>query len=674
MTGSKTTRTPTTGEAYTLQDDRSPEGPGRRLTVAPVLPTGVARLRLRPVGLTNARVDAGFWYERLRTNRERTIPHGSSRLEACGNGTNFELAAGAEGPYRGAEGDGGNPAPFLDSDVYKWLEAVGWELAQGERPELRALAEPMIERAARAQRPDGYLDTFYQVAQPGGEFQDMEWGHELYVAGHLVQAAVAWKRSLGDERLIRIAERFVARIEAEMGPGRRELICGHPEFEMALVELYRTTGERRYLDFARTLVDRRGHGLLGTCRYGARFWQDHEPVRSALEPAGHAVRQMYLDCGVVDVAVETGDRELLDSVLHRWDAMVSSFTYLTGGLGVHHQDEAFGAAFELPPDRAYTETCAAIGGAMLAWRLLLVTGEERFADMIERQTYNAVLPALAPDGAHFFYSNPLMQHSAVPEVLEGIATTRRISWPRIACCPPNLMRFLASLPDLAVTVDEAGMQIHQYLPGTFAGETGGGRIAIEARTEYPWEGTFEVTVTSSIDRPWTLSMRVPSWCSKAVASVAGQTVMSGEADRIEITRVWEPGALVRLELDMTPRTTAPDPRIDAVRGCVALERGPLVYAVEDADLPSGASVESLEIEDAPNVEIETRQAQDLGEMVWLSFDGLIRSEAGNSWPYGEFEPSGAPRRHPDRIRALPYFAWGNRRGLGMRVWLPKRPR
>jgi hypothetical protein len=661
--------------AVTARDDRTLTGAseGRRPAVAPVVPTQAARLRLRPVGLSNARIDAGFWADRLRTNRERTILHGASRLKACGNLTNFELAGGADGEYRSAEGDGGNPAPFVDTDVYKWLEAVAWELAPGGGSELRALAEPMIELVARAQRPDGYVDTFYQVAKQGGEFGDMEWGHELYVAGHLIQAAVAWKRSVGDERLLGVAQRFVARIESEIGPGHREAICGHPEFEMALVELYRETGERRHLEFARTLVDRRGHGLLGNCRYGARFWQDHEPVRSALEPAGHAVRQMYLDCGVVDVAVETGDRELLDSALHRWDAMVSSFTYLTGGLGVHHQDEAFGAPFELPPDRAYSETCAAIGGAMLSWRLLLTTGEERFADMIERQAYNAILPALALEGAHFFYSNPLMQRSTVPEILEGIATTRRISWPRIACCPPNVMRFLSSLPDLAVTVDEGGMQIHQYMPGTFTGEIGGGTVGIEARTRYPWDDTVEFTVKSSSDQPWTLSMRVPSWCSTAVASAAGQTVMSGGSDRIEIRRVWKPGDLVRLQLDMTPRITEPDPRIDAVRGCVALERGPLVYAVEDADLPSGASVESLEIEESPNVEIEARRTDDLGEMVWLTFDGVIRSTAGPSWPYGKFEPPSAPRAHPDRFRALPYFAWGNRPGLGMRIWIPKRP-
>ena len=641
--------------------------------IAPVAPTAHAALRLRPLGLANARIDGGLWGERRETNRELSIPHGASMLMKHGNLVNFEIAMGAPGEYQGENDDGGTTAPFLDSDVYKWLEAVGWELAQAERPDLRALAEPMIELVVRTQRPDGYIDTFYQVPPSGREFTELEWGHELYVAGHLVQAAVAWKRGLDDDRLLGVAERFVARIESEIGPGRREAICGHPEFEMALVELYRTTGERRYLEFARVLVDRRGHGLLNKCGHGPRYWQDHEPVRTAPEPAGHAVRQMYLDCGVVDVAVELGDRDLLESALRRWEAMLASFSYVTGGLGAHHRDEAFGAAFELPPDRAYAETCAAIGSAMLSWRLLLATGEERFADLIERTTYNAILPALALDGSHFFYSNPLMRRSTIAEVLEGNATTSRTAWPAIACCPPNLMRFLATLPDVAVTSDAAGLQIHQYVSGTFGSEVADGRLAMAMRTRYPWEGRVEVVITATVDRPWTLSARVPSWCSQATATIGKDSVSNDDrVDRIEMTRVWRVGDVMRLDFDMPPRLIAPDPRIDAVRACIALERGPLVYAVEDADLPDGASIESLEIGPQPTVEAVLDSGGDLGEMVWLSFAGFIRSEAARRWPYSPVGSVSGASGSPAPIRALPYFAWGNRHGLGMRVWLPTR--
>jgi len=645
--------------------------------VSQVVPTRKASVRLRPIGLVGSRIEGGLWADRRRTNREITIPFGAEQLEAAGNLLNLQLAAGASGAYRGANDDTGNTAPFLDSDVYKWLEAVGWELAQFPDDRLLALAEPIIELVAKAQRPDGYIDSYYQAALPGKEFTNPEWGHELYVAGHLIQAAIAWRRGLGDDRLMAIARRFVARIEAELGPGKREWICGHPEFEMALVELYRTTGEVRHLEFARTLVERRGHGILGPCRYSARYWQDHEPVRTAPEPAGHAVRQIYLECGVVDVAVETGDRELLEAVIRRWESMISSRAYITGGLGSRHQDEAFGYAFELPPDLAYAETCAAIGSVMLSWRLLLATGEPRFADFIERTAFNAVLPGIAFDGTHFFYSNPLLRRSAGAEVMEGPATTRRASWFLIPCCPPNLMRFLASFPDLAATVSDRGVELHQYVTGSFDAAVHGGAVRISTETNYPWEGVVHVTVDESVTDAWTLSMRVPEWCPSATASLGAERLGESGPGTIELTRHWSVGDRLTLELAMSSRATIPDPRIDAVRGTIALERGPLVYAVEDADLPAGMSVESIEVAESPYLEDSVKSELGLGEMTWISLDAALRRDAsGPRWPYRNVDaqrPSGAAGEQI-RVRALPYFAWANRAGLGMRVWLPTETR
>ena len=649
--------------------------------VAPVIPTFNADVRLRPIGLLRSRIDGGLWADRRRTNHETTIPHGAAQLEAAGTLFNFTLAAGASGSYRGGDDDSGTLAPFLDSDIHKWLEAVGWELAQRPDPAIMALAEPMIDLIAKAQRRDGYVDTFFQVVRPGMEFTDLEWGHELYVAGHLVQAAVAWKRGLGDDRLLRIAEGFVGRIEEELGPGKRELVCGHPELEMALVELYRTTQESRYLELARTLIERRGHGHLGRCRHGARYWQDHEPVRTAAEPTGHSVRQMYLDCGVVDVAVETGDQELLQSAIRRWESMISSRTYLTGSLGAHHRDEAFGDAFELPPDRAYGETCAAIGSVMLSWRLLLATGQSRFADLIERTAFNAVLPGLAFDGSHFFYANPLMRRSAGAEVgaqeftsLEGPATTRRAKWFAIACCPPNLMRFLASWPDLMATVSDDGVQLHQFATGSIDAPIKGGVVQIDTKTAYPWNGDVDITIGEGVAEPWTLSIRVPDWCPSAVASLGGtEKLAESGPGTMELTRTWRAGDRVVLSMAMSPRATAPDLRIDAIRGTIALERGPLVYAVEDADLPSGRSVESIEVSASPQMESVTKSEPGLGELTWLSLDADVREDAApTTWPY-QSSAAEVPVKKA-RIRALPYFAWGNRAGLGMRIWLPTRTR
>ena len=648
--------------------------------IAPVVPTASAHVRLRPVGLLESRITGGMWAARRARNHEVTIPHGAAQLERVGNVMNFRLAGGQEGAYRGGNDDFGTTAPFLDSDIHKWLEAVGWELAQAPDPALLALADPVIELIAKAQRDDGYVDTFFQVARPGQEFTDMQWGHELYVAGHLIQAAVAWQRGLGDDRLLRIAERFVDRIWRELGPGRRELVCGHPEIEMALVELYRTTGRERHLELARVLVERRGHGLLAGGRFGDSYWQDHEPVRTAREPVGHAVRQVYLDCGVVDVATETGDRELLDAVLRRWKALRSSRMYLTGALGSRHRDEAIGASFELPSDRAYGETCASIGSTMLAWRLLLATGEARFADVIERTAFNGILSGLGADGSHFFYSNPLLRRSAGLEVLEGAASTRRAEWFPVSCCPPNLMRFLATFPGQVATVDGRGIQIFQFATGTLEARVGGEVVGLEVTTDYPWTDEVRIVVTRSIADPWTLSIRVPEWCPRATLTLNGSTVLAESGPgMVALDRTWLATDRISMRLQMEPRITFPDPRIDSLRQTVALERGPLVYAVEDADLPIGASVESMEVDPALEVQAVSEWIPGLEGAIRLVFDAQVRDDGLDiDWPYASRPVAGPATHHAPpaagvTVHAVPYFVWAERPRLGMRVWLPMRP-
>ena len=334
-------------------------------------------------------------------------------------------------------------------------------------------ASEVIGIVEAAQRADGYLNTFVQLS--GREpYSDLQWGHELYCIGHLIQAAVAWHRSVGDGRLLVVAERALHHIEGALGEGGRAAIDGHPEIEMALVELYRTTGQERYLRFASLLIERRGHGLQGAGRMGPRYWQDHAPVREAPTMTGHAVRQLYLDSGVVDVAVETGDAELLGAVIRRWDDMWATRTYLTGALGSRHRDEAFGEPFELPSDRAYAETCAAIASVMLSWRLLLATGEARFADALERTLYNAVLPGVGLDGTSFFYTNPLHRRASLE--VSGNATGSRRPWYPCACCPPNLMRTLSSFEHLLATADGGGIAIAQWATSSIEASLEGGPV------------------------------------------------------------------------------------------------------------------------------------------------------------------------------------------------------
>ncbi|MGP3915646.1 glycoside hydrolase family 127 protein [Nonomuraea sp. 10N515B] len=602
-----------------------------------VWPTAAAKPRLCPIKASDVEIVGGFWARRQRLNREKTIPHGFGRLQQSGALGNLRLAAGGQGRYQAEADSVGATLPFLDSDVYKWLEAVGWELARGADPALTAAAEEAIGVVVAAQRPDGYLNSFVQVVKGGVPYGDLAWGHEFYCVAHLVQAAVAWHRGLGDDRLLTVATRAVAHIDAEFGARGRPGVDGHPGIEMALVELARVTGEERHLKLAERMLGLRGHGLIGQGRFGAEYWQDHQPVRAAAAVAGHAVRQLYLDCGAVDAAVELGDAELLAAVRRRWSDLIRTRTYLTGGMGSRHRDEAFGDPYELPPDRAYTETCAAIASVMLAWRLLLATGEPEYADAIERAMYNGVLAGVSLTGEEFFYTNPLQRrtHRAAEPVGHG----RRAPWYACACCPPNLMRLFSSWHHYLATGDEDGIQIHQYADTELT--VGDVRLAI--RTEYPWQGRITVRILQTPDRPWTLSLRIPAWSRSAIGPV------------VQHSRQWNAGDSVVLDLEPVIRVTVPDRRADAIRGCVAIERGPLVYCLEAVDAPATTELEDLAWDGSRHPQEMPRPDV---EPAMIGVDVPV-VDLGST-PPGEHLTAGA----------IPYFAWANRQVEAMRVWIP----
>lgn len=618
-----------------------------------VWPSAAANSRLRPLVASDVDITTGFWADRQTLNRERTILHGFDQLQHSGALGNLRLAGGAPGEYKASSDDGGVTLPFLDSDVYKWLEAAGWELGRGPHADLAAAADETIAVIAAAQRPDGYLNSFVQVLREGNPHRDLAWGHEFYCLGHLIQAAIAWHRSVGDDRLLDIAVRAADRVDAEFGPAGRDGVDGHPGIEMALVELSRVTGDKRYLTLAARMLELRGRGLLGSGRYGPAYWQDHEPIRSATEVAGHSVRQLYLDSGVVDVAVELADDELLESAKRRWDDLVRTRTYLTGGMGSRHRDEGFGDPYELPPDRAYTETCAAIASVMLAWRLLLATGEPRFADAIERAMYNGVLSGLSLSGDRFFYTNPLQRRTHRTYDTHGRGA--REAWYPCACCPPNLMRLLASWRQYLATSDDGGVQLHQYASADLAASTAAGPVRLSVHTDYPWQGRITVHIVESPGGPWTLTLRVPGWCGSATLTDPDGATSTAGPGLVALSRQWASGDSVTLDVDLPVRVTTPDPRVDAVRGCVAVERGPLVYCVESADVPLGAELEDLRW-DATRRPVEMSRADLADAMVGVlvpvrrlgdpdTADGLV---AG----------------------AVPYFAWANREVAGMRVWIP----
>ncbi|MGH2861035.1 MAG: glycoside hydrolase family 127 protein [Solirubrobacteraceae bacterium] len=619
--------------------------------VTSVAPTVSAHVRLRPIDARGVVIDDGLLAERQRVNREVTLLHGYEQLEKAGTLENLRIAAGrSQGKRRGMV--------FSDSDVYKWLEAVAWELERQPSSDLHELAQETAELVAAAQQPDGYINSYCQIVDPSWRFTDLDMGHELYCAGHLFQAAVASARATGDTLLMDVASRFADLIDQEFQDGPHSRTDGHPEVELALVELFRQTGERRYLTLADTLVSRRGHGSFANDTFDLDYYQDAVPVREAGSLVGHAVRALYLAAGVTDIYTETGEPALLESMLRQWQDATDTKMYLTGGIGSRHYGEAIGDPYELPADRAYCETCAAIASIMWNWRMLLVTGESRFADQMERALYNGFLAGHSLDGRSFFYSNPLQSRS-------GHA---RHHWNPVACCPPNIMRLLASLHHYLCTVTDAGLQLQLYAASTIHAEIPGvGPVELSVETAYPWSGAITVRVASSPDSPWTLSLRIPSWAR--AATIDGKKVAAG--DYAHISRSWQAGEQVLLELDIAPRLTAPNPYVDAIRGCAALERGPVVYCLEGNDLPLGVALADVAL-DPGAAPIDGGRIAELGGVPGVDIAGLVSNLDGRAQAlYPDARAlNAAVASSPAQLRAIPYFTWANRGTSAMRVWTP----
>ncbi len=630
---------------------------GEAATTAPVGrvgPVGVtAATDLAQLPVAGARLTEGLLTDWQRRNLAESLPIALRQLEAAGNLDNLRLAISGETAATAetaATGDDGAARPgyrgpvFMDSDIYKTLEAIGWQLAQGDNAGLTGFAADLTAFAAevtglleRVQLPDGYLNSYFQVSREP-RYSRLASSHEMYCAGHLIQAALALHRGAGDDRLLAVATRLADHLVREF-LGTDRALDGHPIIETALAELYRETGHADYLALARQFVEQRGSGLAGDSGMCRRYLQYHLPVRSSPTEVGHVVRALYLEAGVADVAAETGDRELLDSSVRRWADMVATKTYLTGGNGSRHSDEGFGDRFELPPDRAYNETCAAIASFQWSWRLLLATGDVRYADHMERVLYNGFGASVAADGRRFFYVNPLQRRA---DHFEKDDPGRRHEWFTCACCPPNIMRFIASLGHYLATTSADTLYLHQFTGARLAGAG----LDLAVTTDYPWSGQVDITVRAAAEGERGLAVRVPSWSPHTRFKLNDElerTVVSTDGYLL-LRRQWRPGDRLRLLLDLTPRLTRPDRRVDAVRGCVAVERGPLVYCFEQTDQPAGTDLADLTVmADGPLTEFP------------ITLTGI-----GDT--IGVRVPGGAV--------ATPYFQWDNRDGGAMRVWLP----
>lgn len=595
---------------------------------------------LYPVTPDKITLNGGIWANRQRINQRVSLKHGYHMLEAAGNFHNLRLAAGTiKGTYRGPL--------YIDSDLYKWLEATAY--VRNDDAEINTMAETVIMLIADAQADDGYLNTYFQVVAP--RWSNLKDGHELYCAGHLIEAALAHARLCDDDRLLTIARRLVDYIDTVFGDDGLSAPPGHPEIELALVDLYTETGAAHYLRLAQFFVNQRGYNKLKAGR-NAAYYQDRVPVREATEIEGHAVRGLYLTCGVFDVYRATGEIALLNSVQAQWRDMVNGKIYLTGGAGARHAGERFGEAFELPNDRAYCETCAAIASILLNWRLLQLTGNSQYADLMEQTLYNGFLSGADLAGRGYFYVNPLLSRQG----------HTRPEWHGCACCPPNVMRTLASVTKFFATYSDDGVQVHHYSAATVAVDE---RIAFDMQTNYPWDGEITLTLNDDcITSAWTLQLRIPAWCDGAELSVNGEAYpLHIDTGYTSITREWRAGDRVRLLLPMPVQIIGGHPHIDAARGTVAIRRGPVVYCLEDAD----HSVDVLEAQINLSTQFDVTWQPDLLDgCTVIKFDGLV-----STWPDATvYAPLASVPVKPVKLTAIPYHLWANRQPGPMCVWLP----
>ena len=611
----------------------------------------------RPLGADEIQVTGGIWGQKQRLNADTILEHCESWMERIGWTGNFDRAAA------GTIGAGHSGIEFVDSEIYKLLEAMAWELGREHSGDLERRYQALVERVAAAQRPDGYLHTSFGGSGQPPRYSSLESGHELYCFGHLFQAAVARLRTGHDDLLPQVARRLADHVYDQFGPGGRVGVCGHPEIEMALVELARATGEGSYLELARLFIERRGTGTLGIHPFGQEYFQDDIPVRQATTMRGHAVRALYLASGALDVATETGDEDLSAAVREQWANGVARRTYITGGAGSHHQDEAFGDDFELPADRAYAETCAGIALVMLSWRLLLATGLDQYSNLIERTLLNNVLASPRADGRAFYYTNTLHQRTpgSVPDqhqLSHRAESGLRAPWFEVSCCPTNVARTLASVSLYLATASEHGVQLHQYGDYRVSTALGTGTVTLRVSSAYPASGAISVDIIEAPAEELTLRLRVPAWARGS--AVLSESPTTRAPEYIEIRRIFRPGESINVTFPGAPRATYPDARVDAVRGTFAVERGPLVLALESADLPPGWTVNEITA-DPGSIGISEES---------VTIDVYRHPPASAGWPY-QAEPDG---QEGERVRArlIPYHQWANRGPGTMRVWLPIR--
>lgn len=623
----------------------------------------------------------GFWANRFALNRDKSIPamwdimRGTEQKPYL---VHFLIAAGdVEGDYHGAQ--------WNDGDFYKFLEGVTATYAVTRDPKLLAILDESIDAISRAQREDGYIHTPVLIRQRHGDttaqpFQDRH-NFEMYNMGHLITAACLHYRVTGDDKFLNVARKTADFLETTFANPTPELarnsVC--PSHYMAMVELYRTTGEPRYLALAEKFLAMRNISIPD----GGDDNQDRMPFVEQREALGHAVRANYLFAGAADLYAENGDDELMTALAPIWDNVVHEKMYVTGACGALYDGaspdgsedqehitrihQAYGRNYQLPNITAHNETCAAIGNLLWNWRMFLVTGEAKYIDVLELALYNAVLSGVSLDGVDYFYVNPLRQVEPLPVALR---------WPRLRvpyltsyCCPPNILRTIAELSGFAYSTSKDAIWVNLYGGNTLATKLNGKPLKLTQTTSYPWDGAIKIRIDECPPEEFALKLRIPGWAEGATIRLNGKPagVATATSSYAELRRRWKPGDSVELNLPMPPRLIEANPLVEENRNQVAVERGPIVYCLESPDLPAGVRVGDVSI--AADVRLNAKfDPQLLGGVTVIETTGVAHTSA--DWSKQLYRPLKRDAGRQIPLRLIPYFAWSNRGPSEMSVWLP----
>jgi DUF1680 family protein len=629
-----------------------------------------------PVPFADVRVSGAFWRERLEVVLSRTIPSQHAKMAEVGILESLKLRKPVPPLKIPRNNHGFTIQVAWDSDVGKWIEAASYALSHRRDPDIESKIEAIVDDLDSAQSPDGYLNCWYNGREPENRWTNLRDNHELYNAGHLLEGAIAYFRATGRRRLLDAMERYVDHIAATFGPapGQKRGYPGHQEIELALIRLYRLTGDRRRLDLAAYFIDERGRQphyfteeALARGDDPASYWagtfeynQSHVPVREQTKMVGHAVRAMYMASAMADLAAELGDAALKSACESLWRDVTTAQMYVTAGLGPKETNEGFTEPYDLPNETAYAETCASVALAFWAHRMLHLDLDSSYADVMERALYNGALSGLSREGAHYFYSNPL----------ESRGQHRRWAWHVCPCCTMNVARLVASASGYFLSARDDGLAIHLY-GGIEAGVAiGDQKVRIRETSDYPWSGDIRIAVDPERPAAFDLKLRIPGWAKGAAVAVNGEPVAPHlTRGYLTIHRIWNAGDVVALRLPMPAERLYAHPSVWMDVGRVALRRGPLIYCVEEADNP-GDPVQTLALPRTASIEAAWRE--DLfGGVMTLTASAKRLAPGGRENALYSTTP---PATREAQLTALPYHLWANREPGSMQVWIAEAAR